>query len=161
MRATVAFPISPKPLEEGQELKYINEELLKLLPQVRTFANLLSWESKTVTTDGSGAFFNLWTSATIPTSSTSLVTAFLCATYPSTLLGGEWAAFLVTAAFALGTQIGSTTTLFSAKAAGAINFQYVYDGTANTISIQVRDHGLGAGYALKWTGIVVTCEGAQ
>lgn len=157
-RLTAAFPVSPKPVEDGQQLPFINDELLKLLPQLRTFANMLSWEKKTASTAGAGAYVSLWTSEVMPSDAAWVITAWtdgISSSGAAQQAGYVFAGTFVSVAGAV-SQLGATSSLLSNESAAAIDAKFTVDAVGRTIAVQVRDD---AASPMRFTGVIATLEG--
>lgn len=163
MRTTVPWPVSAKPIDEGGERTYINQELLKILPQLRTFANMLGWEAKTLTSDASGTYQTIWTSGDMGTAATWLLMAYVSAALVDNTSNLDHYGAAIMAVYAADTgsgiyQIGSTTTLIQARTSANMAVQFITNYPPNrTVSLQVRDRAGGTD-PMNWKAVVLTCE---
>lgn len=155
MKATVSQAVSERPVEERGLLDFVNRELLKLLRQVRSFANYTLRERVTVDTAGAGAWHTIWASDEMPTNAVWFVHAHVAGITTSGVnqgAGYELAAcyrsFSSTVA-----AVGSPTIGYSFESSAAINVQFAVDG--RTITIQVRDNAVSP---MRFVGVVNVVE---
>lgn len=158
MRSTVAYPATTKPVDKDDVHTYVNEELHKVLPQLRRAANIQARESDTATTDGAGTFATVWVSPAMPTDATWGIVVDLAGITTSGT--AQQARYLFTGTFIsvanAVSQLGATTTMATTESAAAIDFQFVVDAVGRTVAVQARDN---AASPMKFTAVVQTTEG--
>lgn len=151
MKLTVPFPVSDRPVEESGVLSFINNELIKLLRQVRAALNFTGSDRASAGSAGAGAFVTVWTSVAMPNDAVWNVVANV--TGISTGGIAQQAGYILAGTFAsvagVVSQIGTSTVIHSAESAAAIDARF---GTGSrSVFVEARDNAVSP---MRW--IVVT-----
>lgn len=154
---TVSAGISTRPVKDEDVPSWVNREAVPVLTAARDALNSLASVTRSVQTAGGGVYVNLWVSEEFPTE--GLWTVSAKAGGISTSGAAQSAAYHIQGCFrsAAGVlaQVGSTSTVSSFESAAAIDAKFVVDGTARTVSVQVRDNATSP---MRFTGRIEVLE---
>lgn len=160
MKATIAFPVSTKPVtsEVNAIGDWINQELLKLLPQMRAALNLRNIEQKMADTPGSGvAYLAAWVSPVMPKNAIWGVTVE--ATGISTSGAAQEGHIKTVGSFisiaGAVSQLGTIATIINNTTAVNIDSFPGANAGPRTVSAYVRDDGVSS---MRWVVTVETQE---
>ena len=157
MKNTVPFPVSDKPVTQDGAVAWVNGEAQKLLRQLRTFANMLSWDYATVETTGSGVGTDIWTSPEMPTDACWTILAIVTGVTTSGAAQRNGSGRVATFESTSGTvaQVSTTTNLWVHETDALVGMGFSVSTSTRKVTVQVNDNGTSP---MRYTAVIVTGE---
>lgn len=150
MPATVQIPVSDRQVRDDKAVvPFLNKEVIPALQALRKAANAKYEAGFALSTAATGAWTNIWTSASMPTGSAWYVTAEINMRVTSgAVQRGAW---ILRGVFYndAGTvaQQGATSAEYTEASAGTVRMQV----SGQTVTVDVRDDGVST---MAWVAFV-------